>query len=131
MISVQVRLRTVTALVDEMAGCETVEAIGGGEGMRLVISDEVGEAPAGRRRRLEAAITPAAVQVEPVDRCPVDDGGAVHRHVHDAAPMAQHANAAEAGPERHSTFHDVLDERQFAALCIGIVAVEITTEDET
>ena len=73
---------------------EAVEPIGGGDRMRLVLGDEMGKAQAGGRRRLEAAIAPAGIEIEPVDRRPVDDRRAVHRHVHQPAPGAQRCASA-------------------------------------
>ena len=60
----------------------------------------------------------------------VDEGRAVHRHVHDAAPHAKKACAADDGHDRHATFADIFDHRQIAALGVGVVAVDIATEDE-
>ncbi len=54
--------------IDQMAGRETVEAKGRVQFVRLVVGDRVGEAEARSRRSLEAAIAPAAVEIEPRDR---------------------------------------------------------------
>jgi NAD(P) transhydrogenase subunit alpha len=48
--------------------------------------DEMGKAEAGCRGRLEPAVAPAAIEIEPVDMGLVDDRRPIHRHVHDAAP---------------------------------------------
>src|SRR5262245_63264940 len=91
--SVQVRLRAHALLVDDAALSEAVETIGGGERMRLAGGDEMGETPARCRRRLEAAIAPAGVEIEPVDRRLVDDRRAVHGNVEQHAPGAEVAQA--------------------------------------
>src|SRR5438445_13795407 len=43
-LSMEVGLCAHTLLVDEMPGCETIKKIGGGNSMRLILRDEVGEA---------------------------------------------------------------------------------------
>src|SRR6188768_263667 len=91
--SMQIGLRAGAALVDGVAGAETVEPVGGGELVGLAGGDQMGEAPARRRGGLEAAIAPAAIEIEVVDRRLVDDRRTIHGHVHDAAPGAQDADA--------------------------------------
>src|SRR4051794_41043582 len=85
-LSMKVGHRALAVLVDEMAGGKTVEPEGGVKRVRIATRDGVGEAPAGSRRRLEAAVAPAGVKIEPIDRSGADDGRTVHRHVHHAAP---------------------------------------------
>src|SRR5690606_30361880 len=63
--SVQVRLRTGPLLVDDMPPLETVEPEPRGGRMRLPRGDQMREARTRPRRRLEAAIAPAAVEEEP------------------------------------------------------------------
>src|SRR4051812_41674721 len=91
--SMQIRLCPGALLVDEPAGGEAVEPEGRRGLVRLVAGDEVREAVAGGRRRLEAAVAPAGIEIEPSDGRAVDDGRTVHRHVHDAAPVTQNADA--------------------------------------
>ena len=81
--------------VDGFTERKAVERISGIERVRRIVRDRVREAPAGGGRCFKAAIAPAAVQVEIGERRLADDGAAVHAHVHDAAPGAQHAQAAE------------------------------------
>ena len=64
-------------------GCGSPRAIGVGEDM------------ARARRRLEAAGAPAAIHVKAGHRRLADDRRAIRRHIDDAAPVAQHAHAAE------------------------------------
>ena len=54
----------------------------------------------------------------------VDDRGAVHRHVHNAAPHPQQTRAPDMRQDRHAAFADVFDHGQIAALGIRIVAVD-------
>src|SRR6266567_3834157 len=107
--SMEIRLGTDALFVDEAAGREAVETIGSGNRMWLVVHDQVGEAEAGGRRGLEPAVTPAGIEVEAFDRAVVDNRRTVHRHVHNAAPVAQHAQATEPRPKPHRRFHHVLD----------------------
>ena len=90
----------------------------------------VGEAPARGRRRLEAAVAPAGIEIEAVDRRLVDDRRAVHGHVHQAAPAAQQPQPAEHRHQRHAALAHVLDGRQVAALGVGIVAVDVAAEHQ-
>jgi hypothetical protein len=63
----QIGRRALAFFVDHVAAAEAVEAEIGIEGMRFVPGDRPGKAPAGGRRRLEAAIAPAAIEIEIVD----------------------------------------------------------------
>src|SRR5439155_13086600 len=38
--------------------------------------------------------------------------------------------APEPGPDRHAAFHHVLDDRQVAAPCIGVIAIDVAAEHE-
>ena len=109
---------------------ETVEREGRVEVVRLVLGDGVGKAPARGRRRLEAAIAPAAVEIHARQRPGGDDRRAVHRHVADAAPGAQHAHAGKAGKQRQHLAHHLVDDRQVAALGIAVVAVDVAAIDQ-
>ncbi len=128
--SMQIGLGALAFFVNQVAGPETVEAIGCGERMRLVARQQVSETPARGRRCLEAAVAPAGVEIEALDRRPVDDRGAVHRHVDETAPRAEHAHAPDCRHQRHAAFTDVLDSRQVAALGVGIVAVDVAAEHQ-
>ena len=118
------------ALVDETAFAETVDREVGVDRVRLVRGDHMGEAPARAGNRLEAAVAPAAVEIEPLDRRLADEGRAVHGHVHDARPLPENAQARERRHHRDRRAHQVLDQRKIAALRIGIVAVEVAAEYE-
>ena len=98
--------------------------------MRRAGGDQVREAPARRRRRLEPAVAPAAVEEEPLDRGPVDDRRAVHGHVHDPAPGAQHPRLADHRHQRHARLHHVLDHRQVPPRGVGVVEVEVAAEHQ-
>src|SRR5690349_24352716 len=98
--------------------------------MLIVMSDGVGEGPARGRRRLEALVAPAAVEIEIADRRLADERAAVRRHVLDAAPMPQQAHAADEGHQRDGAFGDALDLRELAALGIGVEAVDMAAEDQ-
>src|SRR5579885_3804095 len=90
---------TRAALVDDVARGEALEREGFVERMRRVIGDRMGEDPSRARRRLEAAITPSAIDIEVAERRLADDGAAIHGQVHDAAPVAPAAQPAEARKE--------------------------------
>src|SRR6056297_2552213 len=84
--SVQVGLVAHALFVDEIAAREPVEPHLRGHRVRGIAGDEMGVAEPRGGRRLEPAIAPAAVEIEPVDGGLVDEGRAIHRHVHDPAP---------------------------------------------
>ena len=98
--------------------------------MRPIVGQRVGEHPAGAGGRLESAVAPPAVHVEPFHRQLADDGTAVHGHVHDAAPGAHEPQAREEREQADGARHDVLDEGQVAALGVGVVTVEIATHQD-
>jgi hypothetical protein len=60
-------LRAHTLFVDDAAFRETSEPVSGGVRVRLAGGDEMGEAPAGGGRGLEAAIAPAGIEIETFD----------------------------------------------------------------
>ena len=72
-LSMEVGLRAHPLLVDEMAGGETIQTIGGGNRMRLIPRDEMCKAPTRCGSGLEAAVTPAGVEIQPIDWRVVDD----------------------------------------------------------
>src|SRR6185437_11125684 len=111
------------ALVDEAAGAEAFEREGFVELVRAVVGDGVGEDPARARRRLEAASAPAAIDEEPVDGGEADDRAGVGRAIDDAGPLPQHAQPADDGEKLDERRELLLDDRQAAALGVGIVVV--------
>src|SRR5262245_22656981 len=100
--SVEVRLGALALFVDGRAAMEAVEPEPRRIYVRLVASNQMGKDEAGRGRGLEAAITPACVEIEPLDRCAVDDWRAVHRHVREAGPLAQQPEATDHRHQRHA-----------------------------
>src|SRR5215470_4081325 len=86
--------RPRAALVDHCTAREAIECEGFVERMRPVLRDRMREDEARGRRRLEAAIAPAAVDVEALDRRLADDRAPVHGHVVDAAPEPHHPQPA-------------------------------------
>src|SRR5436305_14232719 len=71
--SMQVRLGARALFVEQRAGRGAIEPHCRGDIVRLVARDQMREAPAGGRCCLEAAVAPAAIEIEPVDRRAVDD----------------------------------------------------------
>ena len=69
----QVGLIAHPFFVDHQALFETVEPVRGGCGMWCVAREQMGKTEPTRRGRLESAIAPAAVEIEPVDMRFVDD----------------------------------------------------------
>src|SRR5260370_42186300 len=92
--SVKVGLGAAAILIDQLAAREAVQPITPGERMGRLVRQQMSETPPGGRRRLESAITPARVQIQTLDRRVIDDGRAIHAHVHDATPGAQHPYTA-------------------------------------
>ena len=60
-------------------------------------------------RGFKAAVTPPPVEIEALDMCFVNDGAAVHGHVHITAPHAQYPRLPNHGHDAHSAFANVLD----------------------
>jgi hypothetical protein len=85
------------SFVDQPSVAEPLErerrAIGCGSPFAIVQAKTCAEPG----RRLEAARAPAAIDEEARHGRPADDRRAVRRHVDDAAPVAQHPQASEAG----------------------------------
>src|ERR1051326_2038115 len=126
----RLRVRAGTLLVDDGAAAEAVEREGGVEWVRRVLGDGPGEHPARSRRRLEAAVAPAAVEIKILDRRFADDRAAVHGHVHDAGPAAHQAQAREAREHGEPAFDRVLNRRQVSPLSVGIVEVEVAAHHQ-
>src|SRR5215468_7086624 len=57
-LSMEVGLRADPLLIDEMAGRETIQTIGGGNRMRLIPRDQMRKAPTRCGSCLESAVTP-------------------------------------------------------------------------
>ena len=60
----QVGLRARALFVDEIARREAVETVGTRDLMRLVAREQMREAPARGRRRLESAVAPAGIEIQ-------------------------------------------------------------------
>src|SRR5262245_34917476 len=119
------------AMVVELAALlEAIEGVAAVQLMLLVLGHGVGEGPAAGGHGLEALIAPAAIDIEVADRGAADEGAAVGGHVHDAAPMAQQAQARDAGHHGDGAFGDRLHLRELATLGIGVEAVDMAAEDE-
>src|ERR1700675_2119856 len=88
----------------------------------------MGKRQAGCGRRLEAAVAPAAIEIEPVDRRAVDDGRAVHRHIRDAAPAAKQTCASEHRHDGHAALANILYRGKISAAGITVVTVDIAAE---
>ena len=126
----QVWLGADALFINHRAAPEPVEAIFGGIFMRRALGEQMRIAITRGRRGLEAAVTPARVDEQTVNIGAVDEGRAVHRHIHDAAPHAQQARAPDHRHDRHAAFADVFDHRQIAALGVGVVAVDVAAKDQ-
>src|ERR671927_824270 len=99
MASVISRRRPGATLVDGMSSGEPLQREAFVQRMRTILSNGVGENPAGTGCRLEAAIAPAGIEIEIIDGRLADDRATVHRHVHDAGPFAHLPHASEGGEE--------------------------------
>src|SRR5690242_1812457 len=100
---------TCALLVDDVTLGKPLERERLVEWVRRVLGDGMREDPARAGRRLEAAVAPAAVDIEIAQRRPADDGAAIHRHIHDAPPMAHEAQPAEARKERDQRRREIRD----------------------
>ena len=83
----QVRLGTSARFINNMACGEAIKSECFCVRVGLIRCDQMSKTPTRSRGRLEAAITPSAIEVETVNVRLVNDGGSVHRHVHNASPM--------------------------------------------
>src|SRR5687767_978548 len=76
---VKVGLGAEAPFVERITSLEAVETHFGRGRMRVPACQEMREAVAGGGRRLEAAVTPAGIEIEIIDMGAVDDRRAVHR----------------------------------------------------
>src|SRR5258708_35856330 len=129
-LSMEIGLGALPFFVYRVARRETVEPIGCRDFVRPICRDKMGKGQARGGRRLEAAVAPAAVEVEPVDRRVVDDRRAVHRHIRDAAPAPEQACAPEHRHDGHAALANVLNRGKISAAGIAVVAVDIAAEDK-
>src|SRR5207249_5527754 len=74
--------------------------------------------------RLEAAGSPATVDVEPRDRSRPDDRARIVYHVDDPGPLPHQAQATEGGEHRERRGDDRLQHREAPALRVGGKEVE-------
>src|SRR5258707_7949936 len=98
----QVGLWTLALLVEQMSGGKTVEPIGACRLVRLAAREQVSETITGSRGCFESTVAPARVYIESLQRCAIDDRRAIHRHVHDSAPGAQHAHPPKSKHQSHA-----------------------------
>ena len=101
-------------------------AIGCGSPVAIVCGEDM----AGARRRLEAAGAPAAIDEEARHRRLADDRRAVRRDVDDAAPVAQHAHAAQRRERARRWPRAYGGDVQAAGLRVGHVGVGAGADDE-
>src|SRR3546814_12274240 len=66
--SLQIGLGARALFIDQLPAREAIEPIACGDRMRLVTGEQMRKAPARRRSRLEPAVAPAAVEIEPRHR---------------------------------------------------------------
>src|SRR5208337_4422108 len=64
--SVEVGRRALSLFIDHVAATKAVEAKRRAEPVGFVAGDQMGKAPTGSGRRLEAAVAPAGIEIEPV-----------------------------------------------------------------
>src|SRR5690349_8579150 len=117
-------------LVDQIAVDEAVEGERLVQLVRPVLGQGIGEHPAGAGRGLEAAGAPAAVEIEALNRRLADDRAGIRADIDDAAPGAQHAQAAEDRKQLDQRVQQILDDGRAAGLGIGIVAVDAGAHDQ-
>ena len=81
--------------VDQGTGGEAREIERRIEFVRMIVCDRVRKDPSGPGRCLEAARSPAAIEVEARQRHFADYRAGVRTDINDTAPLTQHAHAAE------------------------------------
>src|SRR5690606_8140682 len=117
-------------LVDQIACAIAIEREGRVQGVRLIAGDSVSKHPAGSGGCLEAAGSPAAIDVYPFHRRLSDDGAGIWAGVDDTAPLPHHPHPPENRKEltdcRNRLFRNLLA----AALAIADVVVDSGTDDE-
>ena len=114
----------------QRAGREAIEAKSRGSLVRLIARETDGRSTSPSRRRLEAAIAPAGVEVEPVDRR-ASMIGEPSIDMSMMPPQRRRRDSPEHRHHRHATFADVLHGRHIAALRVGVVPVEVAAEDQS
>ena len=122
--------RSVTGFVYNGAGFKSRQGIVCGKFVRLVIGDKMSVGPSRSRRCLEAAIAPATIEIQPLYRCLGDDRAAIHCHVIDAAPMAQHAQPTETGHEGRRAGGSAGQHFHIAALGVAVIAIKVTVKNQ-
>ncbi len=80
-------------LVYETTGIEAVDGEGRIQRMRFVVGDGVGKHPARAGCCLEAAGTPATIEIKSLDRRFGDNGAGIGTDVDNAGPLPVHAHA--------------------------------------
>ena len=113
-----------TMLVDKVPAGEALQRKGLVQSVGPVLSHGVGEYPTRPRGRLVATRTPAAIEVEALNRGQADDRAGVRAGVDDASPLPQHADPAETGKHLDYCTDRVLQGRRAAALAIAVVGVD-------
>ncbi len=117
-------------LVDQMTGDEPVDGKRHVQRVRFVARDGVRENPAGTRCRLESPRAPAAIEIQTLDGHLAHDRAGVRADIDDAAPLTQHAHAAEVGKQFLDRRQGALDDREAAALAIAQVMVDTGTDHQ-
>src|SRR5499427_4165348 len=117
-------------LVNEVTVAEALEREGCVERMWLIASDGPGEDVCGPRCRLESSGPPAAIDVQTGDPGLADDRRSIRRHVHDAAPAAQHAHAAEHGEQLADRLERMAGDVRAAALRVGGIGIRAGADHE-
>ena len=92
--------------------------------MRPILRHGVRHDPARTRRRLEAACSPATVDVKAPDGGEADDRTRVGRDIHDPRPLPVHAHAREQREHLDDRLERVLDGLEAAALAIAVVLID-------
>ena len=81
--------------IDQRAGGEAIERERRGNFVRLTLRDSVSEDKSRAWDRLEAAGTPATIEIKPRYRRLADNGARIRADINDATPLAHHLDATE------------------------------------
>src|SRR5271167_2827084 len=87
-------------LIVAVGAFESVERQMPDQWMFLAMRECVREAPAGRRRRLESLVAPAAIEIEVLARRSPDEWTAIRGHILDTGPMPQHSQPRNGRDQR-------------------------------
>src|SRR5260370_5609054 len=110
-------------VVNEAAGTEAIQCEWSIDGMRLTLRYSVREDMSRAWRGLESTGSPTAIDVEARNGGFAYDRRTIRRHVHHAAPVAQHAQSRKLRKQFADRIYRVRRDVQTALLAVGHVLI--------